>query len=208
MPTERHCIVGAGGHARVVADALLCAGVPLEALCFADDRPDLHGRTLLGAPVIGPVASVAAGMAFHVAIGDAQVRERLQRQLVSAGARPLTVVHPRAVLSASATLGAGAFVAATAVIAPLARVGEGAIVNHAAVVDHDCEVGSWSHVAPHATLGGNVRIGAAVLIGANATVLPGLRVGARATVGAGAVVVADVAEGVICRGVPARAVER
>ena len=84
-------------------------------------------------------------------------------------------------------------------------MGEGVIINHSAIVDHDCEVGSWSHVAPHATLGGNVRVGNGVLVGANATVLPGKSVGARATIGAGAVVVADVAEDIVCRGVPARA---
>lgn len=193
----------------MVADALLSAGVvQSEALCFADDRPDMHGRVLLGLPVIGPVAAVTAGMSFHVAIGAAEVRERLQRQLIAAGARPLTIVHPRAVVSKHATLGAGTFVAAIAVIAPQAQVGEGVIVNHAAVVDHDCVVGSWSHIAPHVTLGGNVRIGDGVLVGANATVLPGKNVGAHATIGAGAVVVANVAPGAVCRGVPAREYKR
>jgi len=206
MPTERICIVGAGGHARVVADALLCANPSaVETLCFVDDRPGLHGGTLLGRPIVGPIAVAGrADTLFHVAIGAADLRERLQRELIAAGARPLTIVHPRAVISAHAVVGAGSFVAAGAIIAPLARIGDGVIVNHAAVVDHDCEVGAWSHIGPHATLGGSVYIGSGVLIGANATVLPGKRVGARATIGAGAVVVRDAAEGAVCRGVPAR----
>lgn len=193
----------------MVADALLCAGsLPPDAFCFADDRPEMHGRMLLGAPVMGPVSLIAAGMAFHVAIGAADVRERLQRQLIAAGARPFTVVHPRAVISAHARIGAGSFIAAGAVVAPLVQLGDGVIVNHNAVVDHDCEVGSWSHIAPQATLGGAVRIGPAVLIGAGATVLPGKSIGARSVVGAGAVVICDLPKDTVSRGVPAREVER
>lgn len=208
MRTEKVCIIGAGGHARVVADALLAGEASLANLCFADDDPRMHGRMLLGAPVIGAVAAVTAGMNFHVAIGAAPVRERLQRQLIAAGARPLTVVHPRAIVSPHARIGAGAFIAASAIVAPLAQLGEGVIVNHGAIVDHDCEIEAWSHVAPHATLGGAVRIGAGVLVGAGATVLPGIRVGARATIGAGAVVVGDVPENIAVAGVPARPLGR
>ncbi len=209
MPTRRICIVGAGGHARVVADALLCEGaIPLGALCFADDRPELQGRELLGAPVMARAAAIVAGMSFHVAIGAAEVRERLQRELVAIGAHPLTIVHPRAVVSPHARVAAGSFIAAGAIVAPLASLGEGVIVNHNAVVDHDCEVGSWSHIAPHATLGGGVHIGLSVFVGSGAAVLPGKRIGARAVIGAGAVVVRDVSEGVVSRGIPAREFER
>ena len=84
MPTERLCIVGAGGHARVVADAVLAAGiVSCNLLCFADDRPELKGRVLLGAPVIGEIASIVRGMTFHVGIGAGEARERLQRELIA-----------------------------------------------------------------------------------------------------------------------------
>ena len=44
-------IVGAGGHAVVVADALLAAGE--RVLGFTDADPDKHGRAICGLPVLG-----------------------------------------------------------------------------------------------------------------------------------------------------------
>lgn len=205
MPTERLCIVGAGGHARVVADAALAAGIASrDSLCFADDRPGLQGSLLLGAPVIGGVASITSGTPFHVAVGAGEVRARLQAELIARGAIPVTIIHPRAVVSAHARVGAGSFIAAGAIVGPQAVVGEGVIVNHNAVVDHDCQVGSWTHIAPQATLGGAVQVGEHTLVGAGSTVLPGKHLGSRLIIGAGAVVVRDAPEGVIIKGVPAR----
>jgi len=205
MPTELLCIVGAGGHARVVADALLAAGITVpDLLCFADDRPELRGSSILGALVIGGVSSITQGMRFHVAIGSGEARGRLQAELIARGALPVTVIHPRAVVSAHARVGAGCFVAAGAIVGPQAVVGDGVIVNHNAVVDHDCQVGSWTHIAPQVTLGGAVQVGELTMVGAGSTVLPGKRLGARVVVGAGAVVVNDAPEGVVIMGVPAR----
>jgi sugar O-acyltransferase (sialic acid O-acetyltransferase NeuD family) len=205
MPTERLCIVGAGGHARVVADAALAAGIVApDMLWFADDRPELHGRSLLGAPVIGGVSAIKHGMRFHVAIGSGETRFRLQAQLVALGAVPVTVIHPRAVVSVHASVGAGSFVAAGAIVGPQVVLGDGVIVNHNAVIDHDCQVSSWTHIAPQAALGGSVQIGELTIVGAGSTVLPGKRLGARLVVGAGSVVVRNAPEGVVIMGVPAR----
>lgn len=188
-----------------MADAVLAASIaPPELLCFADDRPELRGSFLLGAPVMGGVSSISHGVRFHVAIGSGEARGRLQTELIARGAVPVTVIHPRAVVSAHARVGAGSFVAAGAIVGPQAVVGDGVIVNHNAVVDHDCQVGSWTHIAPQATLGGAVQVGELTMVGAGCTVLPGKHLGARVVVGAGAVVVCDTPEGVVIMGVPAR----
>ncbi|MEY4564102.1 MAG: hypothetical protein RLZZ618_3379 [Pseudomonadota bacterium] len=209
MPIDaRVVIVGAGGHAKVVMDALQ-SGDPSSQRCFADDDLARAGQLLLGCAIEGPIAkAVHAGDHFHVAIGNNPVRQRLHAQLSSAGAQARTVIHPRAVVSSHAVLGHGVFVAAAAVVAPTATVHDGVIVNHGAVVDHDCVVGAFTHIAPNATLGGGVTVGALVLIGAGATVLPGVDIGEGAVIGAGAVVVRSVPAGEIFCGVPARAARR
>jgi sugar O-acyltransferase (sialic acid O-acetyltransferase NeuD family) len=204
MHTERIMLVGAGGHGRVVLDAMLASGIARESIVVADDNAARAGGDFLGFAVQVPVPVVVPGTRVHIAIGDGPTRQRVAERLQGSGAVLLTVVHPAAIVSPFATIGAGTFVAAAAVVGPAARVGEGAIINHGAIVDHDCIVEHHSHIAPHATLGGAVRVAAYVLVGAGAVVLPGIAIGERAVVGAGAAVVRNVSPQQTCVGVPAR----
>jgi sugar O-acyltransferase (sialic acid O-acetyltransferase NeuD family) len=196
-------LIGAGGHGKVVLDAMLSSGLAPGALRVVDENQARQDDAILGVSIIVPPAD-RKGASFHVAIGDAANRKRIQRDWRAAGATPLTVIHPAAIVSSFARLGEGALLAALAVVAPSARIGEGVIINHGAIVDHDCLVGAFSHIAPHATLGGAVQVGDGVLIGAAATILPGVKVGDGAVVGAGAVVLKDVPSGATVMGVPAR----
>lgn len=197
-------LIGAGGHAKVVLDALLAGGVELADLRVRDGRAEMQGRTLLGAAVDTPELNPElAGQDVHVAIGAIAARADLLGRALALGARPFTVLHPSARMSPFADVGGGTFVAALAVIGPSARVGRGVIVNHGSVIDHDCVVGDHCHIAPNASLGGGVRIGDRVLIGAGAVVLPGVRIGDDAVIGAGAVVTRDAPDKAEWVGVPA-----
>jgi sugar O-acyltransferase (sialic acid O-acetyltransferase NeuD family) len=208
MPTDRLTVLGAGGHAKVVCDAILRAGLAIS-VAVRDDNAALAGSRVLGLEVcvpIGPLEAVSHHV--HVAIGDNGARRALALQAQAAGRQLVAVVHPHAGVSQHARIGAGVFVAAHALLAPDAQIGECAIINHGAVVDHDCRVGAWTHVAPNATVGGAVMVGEGCLIGAGAVVLPGLRIGDWAVIGAGAVVTRSVQEGQKVMGVPAREVSR
>lgn len=209
MHTEHVFLVGAGGHGKVVLDALLLIGVRLANISVNDSKQALAGTDFLGIPIAVPEIHPEAQQGhFHVAIGNATVRQRIHAKLESLGSRALAVIHPAALVSRFAHLDAGVFVAAGAIIAPAARLGRAAIVNHGAVVDHDCQVGEFSHVAPNATLGGGVTIGSRVLVGAGANILPGISIGDDVIIGAGAVVAADVPSGTCMVGVPAREFSR
>lgn len=197
-------LIGAGGHCKVVLDALLESGADLSRIRVRDGRTDRAGGDLLGAPIETPeIVDALAGQDFHIAIGAVEARARLHAEATAAGGRPLTVRHPSARVSRFAEIAGGAFVAALSVVGPSARIGRGVIVNHGAVVDHDCEVGDFTHLAPNSSLGGGVRVGERCLIGAGAVVLPGLSVGDGVTIGAGAVVTRDVASNQTWTGVPA-----
>ncbi len=202
LSDSRIVIVGAGGHGKVVADALLLT-LAEPILCFADDADSLWGQVLLGCPVLGSVSDVLKETdRFHLAIGSNLARMRLFKAL--GPERIATVVHPRATVSKYSELGCGVFAAAASVVAPSAKIGAAVIINHGAVVDHDCVVGDFCHIAPNASLGGFVWVGNGVLIGAGATILPGVRIGDDAVVAAGAVVTRDVGLGELVCGVPAR----
>jgi sugar O-acyltransferase (sialic acid O-acetyltransferase NeuD family) len=194
-------VLGGGGHGKVVVDALLCGGWPVNSIHVHDDTPRTGG--LLGCTMRSPLRLPAQPAAkVHAAIGNAGIRQQLLAAWPEADW--LLIRHPRAVCAASGTIGFGTFVAALSIIGPEAQVGRGVIVNHGAVVDHDAQVGDFSHIGPLASLGGGARVGRQVLVGAGARILPGVRIGDGATVGAGAVVLNDIEPGGRVAGVPAR----
>ncbi len=205
-------ILGAGGHARVVLDALRSTGERDVAAVLDPDRA-LHGTVLDGVRIVGgddrlvdyPSASHDVVIAV-VRFGRGVVRHALLEQVRSLGYQIATVVHISATVSPFATVGAGAQLMAGAIVHPGATVGEDAIVNTGAVVEHDCLVGRGAHLAPRALLGGRVVVGERAQLGLGCVILPGLHVGDGAIVGAGAVVTKNVTEHTMVIGTPARAV--
>ncbi len=209
MLTDDWIIVGAGGHARVVMDALQLGNRDQVRLAFADDDSSLWGTEILGFPVIGSVDSViSSGVRFHVAIGNNSTRSHLVKHLLECGGFSFKIVHPQALVSRFSSIGVGSFIAAGAIVSPLASIGNSVIVNHGAVVDHDCLISDFAHIAPNATLAGGVNVGRRVLVGAGARVMANVCLGEDAVVGAGAVVLRDVPSGVVVAGVPANPLQR
>jgi UDP-perosamine 4-acetyltransferase len=205
-------IIGAGGHGKVVLDILRVGG-RYEPVGFLDADPVLAGTTVGGLPVLGAAnllprlrqqQKVRAGI---VAIGDNRTRALYAQLLREQGFDLITAVHPSAVVSPNARLGANVVVAAGAVICTEAVIGDSAIINTAAIVDHEVQVGAATHVSPGVCLAGRVSVGPSALLGIGAQVLPCLSVGEGATVGAGSVVLQDVPAFATAVGVPARVVK-
>ncbi|MEM9166767.1 MAG: acetyltransferase [Planctomycetota bacterium] len=199
-------LIGGGGHAVVVAESALRAGLGLGGFYDDEDRPPLtEGNP--SCERLGDISSLEdnelAGTPWILALGDLGVRRWLIDRLYRVEDDAAMVVHPEASVAESSVVAAGVWIGPRAVVHSRARVLDHAIVNSGAVIEHDCLVGENAHVAPGAVLGGEVRVGNDVLIGLGARVLPGVSVGNGATVGAGAVVLRDVPAGERVVGVPA-----
>lgn len=205
MGIDMITLIGAGGHAKVVVDALLLRGTLLSEIALRDGNIARDGVTMMGVTIACPELSpLLKGKLVHFALGDCALRAKLLGIAQAMSCVLETILHPAAMISPFAEVGDGTFAAAGSIVAPFARVGASVIINHGAVVDHDCVIGDCSHVAPNATLGGGVTIGAGVLVGSGSTVLPGIKVGNGAIIGGGAVVTKDVAPGELRIGVPCR----
>jgi UDP-perosamine 4-acetyltransferase len=206
---------GAGGHAKVVIEVLRDMG-SWELVGILDPKTELHGKNLLGIPVLGgdeKIQDLKAKGVLHFfvgvgTVGDSGPRIRIYENALSEGLTPVTAIHKSAFVSPTALLGKGISIMAGAVINAEARIGDNVIVNTAAIVEHDCEVGDHVHVATGSRLTGGVTVEKAGHIGAGATILQGVRIGEKAIVGAGAVVISDVPSGSVVAGVPASELRR
>lgn len=202
-------ILGAGGHGRVVLDALLAEG-RRPVVGFLDNCPRLHGRRIDGLPVLGGLDALPElhrrGHVFGVivAIGDNGVRRGMAREISRLGVELISVVHPSATLAESVTLGRNVLVAAGAVVCAHCQIGDSVILNTGCVVDHQTTVGEGAHICPGVRVGARCRIEPGAFVGVGATVVPRTTIGYEAVVGAGAVVTEPVDPMTTVVGVPAR----
>lgn len=176
--TDRSSAAGGPGHLVLGTDAELAALI----------RTQLIDGGVVG---VGNTALARRGQLYDV--------------LVAARVAQPPLVHPRAIASPSAEVGAGSVVFAGSVLGSEVRIGVNAVLYSAVVVEHECVIADHAYLSPGVVLSGQVTVETGAFLGAGAVVLPGLRIGAGAVVAAGAVVTADVAAGQTVMGVPARA---
>ena len=197
---SRLIIIGASGHGKVIADIAVKNGY--DEIVFLDD--DESVEECAGFPVIGKTKDAKAlGGDIIVAIGNAAIRERIQKEIET-----VTLIHPAAVIGRRVRLGKGTVVMAGAVINSDTVIGDGCIINTAASVDHDCVVEDYSHVAVGAHLCGTVHIGRGTWIGAGATVSNNVDICAGCMIGAGAVVIISIVERCTAVGCPGRPIKQ
>jgi UDP-perosamine 4-acetyltransferase len=209
-------VVGAGGHARSVIEALRAGSGGLEPVACTDPDQARIGTTLDGVPIIGDdgrlpglLADGVAGACLGVGgVGSNEPRRRLYELVSSLGFALPPVIHSGALIAAVCEIGAGTQVLAGAIVGAGAVIGANVIVNSGAIVEHDCSIGDHVHLATGCALAGQVAVRTAAHVGIGACVLEGRTVGESAVVGAGAVVVGDVAPGDVVVGCPAATLVR
>jgi sugar O-acyltransferase (sialic acid O-acetyltransferase NeuD family) len=215
-PAARYIIWGGKGHGKVLAEVVHLSGARVAA--FFDRDSSLHSPD----PTV-PLLFAQAGfdewlaqcenpgeVSALAAIGGDRGRDRWEylNMFRSRGLLTPSVMHPHAMISASAVVGDNCHILAGAVVAVDVEIGESSIVNTRASVDHECRIGRGVHIAPGATLCGCVEIGEFSMVGAGAVVLPNIRIGKNSVIAAGSVVTRDVGDGVVAMGAPAVVVRR
>lgn len=209
-PTDfsRVVIVGAGGFGREVLqwvnDAwpehrhLVCGFLSSDGSILANKACDL--------PILGDPATFAlkAGDAFLLAIGIPLVRRQVAEILLTRGARFLTLIHPTAIVSSTASIGTGSILCPYSVVTDSACLGQFTVLNFHASIAHDASTGEFSVLSPYAALGGSARIGDDVFLGMHATVGPQCTVGAGSKVTANSCALCDAPAGTLVHGVPGR----
>ncbi|MDX1953664.1 MAG: NeuD/PglB/VioB family sugar acetyltransferase [Verrucomicrobiota bacterium] len=205
--TEDLWIIGAGGHAGEVIDAIHASNLPFLIRGLYDDNPAFHNQPIHGYQCLGSVDqfihSTPKHSFFFLAIGNNTARQNLAIRLIAAEKKTLTVIHPAVIVSPSARVGSGTYVAPCSTIGSRAVVGEFALVNVHASIGHDSEIASFSQLCPGVRVSGYCKVGQGAFLGSNAVLAPGKSMGPWSRLSGCSLALNDIPEGRLASGIPA-----
>ena len=183
-------IIGAGGHAKVIADIVKKNNDNL--LGFLDDNEEIQNQIIYdNKKVIGKIDECINydDVYFIIGIGSNKVRKMLSEKY---NLNWYTAIHPSAIIADEVLIGPGSVVMPGAIINPGSRIGMHCIVNTKVSVDHDNIIEDFVHISPGATLAGTVHIKEGTWICAGATIVNNIIIEKDNIIGAGAVVIRNI----------------
>ena len=185
-------IIGAGGHAKVIADIIYKSGDNL--IGFLDDNLANKGKEIyLGKKVLGTTKDIENYNKnyFIIGIGNNSIRKKINNEN---NLKLYTAIHPSAIIAQDVKIGIGSVIMAGVVINPGTVIGKNCIINTCSSLDHDNLLEDYVHISPGAHLAGTVTIKEGTWICTGAIVKNNITIGKNNIIGAGGVVIKDIIE--------------
>lgn len=206
MPEKKVVIIGAGGHAKVIADIIQKSHDNI--IGFLDDKLEKGKKVISNYEVIGTLGDIERiqkedkDVTFIIAIGDNKTRKEIAEKYKNLSC--YTAIHPSAQIGLDVVIEDGTVVMANTCINSSAKIGKHCIINTGAIIEHDNRIEDYVHISPNVALGGTVLIGKNTHIGIGATIKNNIIICPNCTVGAGAVVTKNISEEGTYVGVPVK----
>lgn len=196
-------MIGGGGHARILLDAVRGSGWNVIG-CLDKKQP---GTRVLGEieilgpdDMLGDLYDRGVRVAFVGAAGsaiDPKLRIKIFDMLKEKGFVLPPLVHKTAHLGERSEIGEATYLCGGAQVGAQVLIGDGVIVNTNASVAHDSVIGDHCHLTPNAVIAGFVRIGAGTTVGMCATVMNGVEVGRNCLIHNNASVAQNIPDGTV-----------
>jgi sugar O-acyltransferase (sialic acid O-acetyltransferase NeuD family) len=201
-----YCAGGFGKEIWDIAWRLNRAHSLWERIAFIDDKLE---NSLFYKTEVFRFESVCERFGTHnmqavIGNGEPFVRKALSEKLTEAGVSLVSLIDDSAVVSESATIGAGAIVFPGCFISSSATIGRNIAIIAGSTIGHDTVFGDNCVVAGQVNIGGHCRFGSECYIGMGARIKEHTRIGRATIIGMGSVVYADIPDEVIALGNPCR----
>ena len=196
-------VIGGGGHASVLVDILRSQQREIIAIVSLED---IGQRRVFAGLIHLKNDDDVLGFSpdsIHLVNGvgmlpKSGLKRKLNEYFLSLGYTFETVISDSAQVSSFAEIEQGAQIFSGAIIQAGAVIGAHTIINSGVIIEHDSMIGQYNHIAPKATLCGQVTTHNSVYIGASATVIQNITLEQGSIIGAGAIVTKNISSEQIC----------
>ena len=133
-----------------------------------DDNNELHGKDVLGVPIIGAVARAKSDYisgkidAAVIAVGSILPRKRLFDEISATGIKMCNIISSLAVVSSTAKIGVGNILLPFVYLGPNVKIKDNNFITTGTQINHDSTLGSNCYFSAGVTVAGRVKIGNAV----------------------------------------------
>ena len=189
-------ILGSGGHAKVIADALKLLGK--QVLGFVtnskESKKDIIGINILGDDsILDKYSSIDIDLANGIgSIPYDSTRWDVAKKMRNKGFHFPTIIHPTAFVSSDISFDEGIQIMAGAIIQAGTTIGMDTIINTSVAIDHDCSIGKNCHLAPGTVCSGGVSIERGVHVGTGSIIIQNINIGKDTNIAAGSILHKDV----------------
>ena len=186
-------LIGGGGHCKACIDVIeqedrfVIKGII--------DVPEKIGQTILGYPIIDSDNNLKNVVSdyknFLITIGfikNAELRNKLFKEIKSFGGQFPTIISPKAYVSKHSTLGVGTIIMHGAIINADSNIGNNCIINNLALIEHDTNVGDNSHISTGARVNGACRVGDNCFVGSGSVINHGIELVSDVIIGSGSLI--------------------
>ena len=190
---QRLLLLGGGNGAVQIIDAL--AKLPQQrAVGILDDNAAIHGKTVAGVPVLGPIdveraLDMMAAHQFDAAVisisTSIPVRRRIFEQWKARGVTFANVVHPSCVIGINTSWGEGNILMAFCHVGACAAIGDNNFLSAYCSIEHHCTLGSHCSFGPAVVTSSRVQIDDGVRFGTGIYVEPGIQIGEGSVIASG-----------------------
>lgn len=191
----RLLILGGGDGAVQLLDAIFKSGRQ-RAVAILDDNASLHGKTVMGVPIVGPIQDDLVARLLerdefdHAVISISTLiplRKRVFEQLSARGVSFANVIHPTACIGANVSIGRGNVILGFCHIGACATIGDNNFLSAYVSIEHHNEIASHCSYGPAVVASSRVKVGDCTRFGTGVFMEPKISIGANSVIGSGCI---------------------
>jgi sugar O-acyltransferase (sialic acid O-acetyltransferase NeuD family) len=191
-------------------EALDCINGDKDFLGFIDDTKEKQGNNIQGFKVYDRSALTSFPDARILAVpGSPSSYPERKKIIDSLGVdrnRFISLVHPRANISARAEIGSNVLIMGGVWISAGARIGDHVCILPNSVIHHDSIIGEYTLVGSNVTVAGHTSVGRFCYIGSGTSIINNIEVGDYTLAGMGSNIIKSIKEHSRVVGNPARSI--